>query len=56
MFAAERHLELENAFEALEHALADEPHALAARWRVLDTALRDHLDAEEDLDRSPRIS
>lgn len=49
VLAAERHLELEEAFEELEHALSDEPHALAARWRVVEAALRDHLDAEEDL-------
>ena len=49
LFAAERHLELETAFEELERACPDDPHVVAAHWRVLDAALREHLDAEEDL-------
>ncbi len=50
LFAAERHLELEAAFDALlRDRAAEDPHLLATRWRVLDAAIRDHMDAEEDL-------
>ncbi len=50
LVAAKRHLELEAAFEELVRApSADDPHALARRWRMLDDALRDHMEAEEDL-------
>lgn len=48
--AAEHHLELEAACEELLDARSpDEPQAVAARWRVLEAALREHLDAEEEL-------
>jgi len=50
VFAVERHHEIEQALEDLARARARaDPHVLATRWRALDGALRDHLDAEEDL-------
>lgn len=49
IFAVERHLDLQEGLEQLARARLDDPHALAARWRVIDVALRDHLEAEEDL-------
>jgi hypothetical protein len=48
--AAERHAELLAAFDALLRASSgDTPHELSSRWGVLDAALRDHMEAEEDL-------
>lgn len=47
-YAADRHRELRAEVDALLHLL-DEPHRFAARLRELDTAVREHLAAEEDL-------
>src|SRR5512143_1282944 len=47
-FAADRHRDLRAACDALLHHV-DDPHRFAASLRELETALRDHLAAEEDL-------
>jgi len=48
-FVAQRHHELEAAFQDILREHGVNPHALAARWDELDAALRDHMAAEEEL-------